>query len=67
MATSIYLGNPPENIKKWIEENYKKYILINKSENPFPIGSVDGKEFKTILEPNQCIKFNDSVFYGEQK
>jgi hypothetical protein len=22
MATSIYLGNPPENIKKWIEENY---------------------------------------------
>jgi hypothetical protein len=24
MATSIYLGNPPENIKKWIEENYIK-------------------------------------------
>jgi hypothetical protein len=23
MATSIYLGNPPENIKKWIKENYK--------------------------------------------
>jgi hypothetical protein len=23
MATSIYLGNPPENIRKWIEENYK--------------------------------------------
>jgi hypothetical protein len=22
MATQIYLGNPPENIKKWIEENY---------------------------------------------
>ena len=23
MATQIYLGNPPENIKKWIKENYK--------------------------------------------
>ena len=23
MATEIYLGNPPENIKKWIKENYK--------------------------------------------
>ena len=23
MSTEIYLGNPPENIKKWIEENYK--------------------------------------------
>jgi hypothetical protein len=21
MATQIYLGNPPENIKKWIEEH----------------------------------------------
>jgi hypothetical protein len=21
MATSIYLGNPPENIRKWIEEH----------------------------------------------
>jgi hypothetical protein len=24
MATSIYLGYPPENIKKWIEEHYKE-------------------------------------------
>jgi hypothetical protein len=24
MATSIYLGNPPENIKKWIIDNYKE-------------------------------------------
>ena len=23
MATEIYLGYPPENIKKWIEKNYK--------------------------------------------
>ena len=23
MATKIYLGYPPENIKKWIEKNYK--------------------------------------------
>jgi hypothetical protein len=28
MATSIYLGNPPENIKKWIEENYVKPVVF---------------------------------------
>jgi hypothetical protein len=26
MATQIFLGNPPENIKKWIEKNYIKPI-----------------------------------------
>ena len=32
MATEIYLGYPPENIKKWIEENYKPkpdYPMMN--------------------------------------
>jgi hypothetical protein len=32
MATSIYLGNPPENIKKWIEENYVKPGPVFKAE-----------------------------------
>ena len=26
MAIKIYLGNPPENIKKWIKENYKPKV-----------------------------------------
>ena len=26
MSTEIYLGNPPENIKKWIKENYKSKV-----------------------------------------
>jgi hypothetical protein len=30
MATQIYLGNPPENIKKWIKENYKPAVDMTK-------------------------------------
>ena len=47
MATQIYLGNPPENIKKWIEE----HVVIEPAESPLTkIWFTD--------EPDKCYEYD---------
>ena len=53
MATSIYLGNPPENIKKWIEEHYKPEVDMTKVPLHF-----------TANEPNSTIQLHLNDPYG---
>ena len=53
MATEIYLGNPPENIKKWIKADYnKKLTKVVYTDGTNWEGIIKNKDFRLESIPN---------------